>query len=54
MKPETKELTCNECGETKQVSEFYDSTASEPHSKTCIDGEWEMNGDDPCGKNWRS
>ena len=45
-------LTCDECGQTRDATEFCDPTASEPHCKECAEGFWEMMGDDPCGKNW--
>jgi hypothetical protein len=46
-------LTCDECGSTRTAADFYDPSSSEPRCKECVDGFWEMMGDDPCGKDWR-
>ena len=43
---------CAECGAENVPS--YQPYDSDPQCCECVDGFWEMMGDDPCGKNWEA
>jgi hypothetical protein len=55
MKPNQYAGTINECSECGNTDvQSYDASASEPQCTECVDGFWEMMGEDPCGKNWEA
>lgn len=49
---QTIERECPECGYL--TDKFYEPENPEASCKECVDGFWEMMGDDPHGKGWQS
>jgi len=60
LSPESKRLLetlkiieCSSCGDQHRPAALYDPSSDRPTCKRCVDGFWEMMGEDPCGKDWR-